>query len=200
MKLIAIEPKIDKYWRNVWSSEERWTVRYKNSWGFIEDDFYDKIIVFQSLFRDKERVKAVEDYIASQVNIYVVCNDVQLEIARRHFGKDMDAWTKLQSESNMFYNTVNEFIAEKPFSGRYIRMFTILGEDTVKLLTLGTILRHIRTRIVCRYKNWKLEQYYKKYPFKYYKSYYPGIEEDRKRFFHNLSVTLSKILPYARNT
>lgn len=192
MKIICFKPQLSKYWKNGWSSEEIWSVNYTH-YGIISDELYSQIQVFQSLFKPKPRAKETEQYIASQVNINNVITEEQLNIVKVLYKEDIEKWQKLQKESNLFFNTVCEFIVMNLLKNRYIRCVVYLGEERLKLISIKWFIEVQILRIKCIYNNFQLRKYYKRHPFKYYENYYPGIEKDRKAFFQMLSVTLSKI-------
>ena len=141
MKIICFKPHLDKYWKNGWSSEEVWSVRNKH-WGIIDNKFYQQILIFQNLFKNKDvtKLNEIETYIASQITSHVTCTEEQLEVVKKMYDKDIKSWQKLQSESNMFYNQVCEFIAEKPYSNRTIRCCCVMGEKAVQISKYQMVL------------------------------------------------------------
>jgi hypothetical protein len=198
MKIICFKPSLHKWWKNGWSSEEVWKVN-NSHWGFISNDFYKKLQIFQHLFTGK--LTEADRYIVSQVRSDMPLTEEENAIMHSIYKDDIEAWKNLQEGSGLFYNTVCEFIAQKPgiFSKKYIRCACYMGRETVQVINFKWIKELSLLKIKCWYSNYQLKKYYKLHPFKYYQSYYPGIEKDKKKFFQHLSVTLSKILNKENN-
>jgi len=201
-KIICFVPQLSKYWKNGWSSEEVWNVNYKH-YGVVEDDFWEKIKIFQNLFKNKDESKLTESeklavkYISTQILINSAeLTEVQLNAVKKLYQKDMDQWKELQ-KVNFGWSTVSEFMAKKLFSKIYIRCDVYMGEESVQLINFKWFFKVQFLKLKCIWRNYQLKQYYKKHPFKYYENYYPGIAKDRAMMFQSIGKTLA---PYLRKT
>jgi len=192
MRIVCFEPKLFKDYKNGWSSEEVWKVYYKH-WGLLDNKTYDQIQIFTNLFKDKgDRIKEVDNYIAAQISSRFIIKQEEIDELYLEFSDDIEKWKKLQKESNLFYNSVCEFVVKTPFQEKYIRCSVLLGKsESIQTINLKWFFEVQWLKVKCFYLNIKLKQYYKKHPFKYYKNYYHGIEKDRIKLFQNISVTLS---------
>lgn len=158
MKLICFEPELSNIY------EDRWGQEYEGKWkvkgfhcGYIYEDYYRDLMVFQQLFRtfwtSGPLKEELNKYQVSVVNIYASkCTERELKYLSFYYKSDIEQWKEFQKRGR-FFNTVEEFCVKAPFKDKYKRCAVILGKQTMYPLTLKMVLKFIKLKLIALYRN-----------------------------------------------